>query len=178
MKELKNYQGDEGFLFEIINAVPSGIFVTDLDNNILIINRAGAELVGRTPGDCFDRKCYEVFNTPMCRTDQCTCKVATRTNSVNQGQTTLKVGDREIPIEFASRPVLSIRDSGPGIPPEIQEKFFKELVTTKPSGTGVGLIMVHHIMKEHQGEIEIEGRPGLGTTVKLVFPERWKEKSS
>ncbi len=105
MKELKNYQGDEGFLFEIINAVPSGIFVTDLDNNILIINRAGAELVGRTPGDCFDRKCYEVFNTPMCQTDQCTCKVATKTNSVNQGQTTLKVDDREIPIEFASRPV-------------------------------------------------------------------------
>ncbi len=76
------------------------------------------------------------------------------------------------------RPVLSIRDYGPGIPPEIQKKLFKELVTTKPSGTGVGLIMVHHIMKEHQGEIEIEGRPGLGTTVKLVFPERWKEKPS
>ncbi len=105
MTELKNYQGDEGFLFEIINAVPSGIFVTDLENNILIINKAGAELVGRTPGDCFDRKCYEVFNTPMCQTDQCTCKVATRTNSVNQGQTTLKVGKNEIPIEFASRPV-------------------------------------------------------------------------
>ena len=107
MKELKNYQGDEGFLFEIINAVPSGIFVTDLENNILIINRAGAEMVGRSPGDCFDRKCYEVFTTPMCRTDQCTCRVATKKNAVNQGQTTLKVedGDREIPIEFASRPV-------------------------------------------------------------------------
>ncbi len=105
MTELKDYQGDEGFLFEIINAVPSGIFVTDLDNNILIINRAGAEMVGRTPGDCFDRKCYDIFHTPMCQTDQCTCKVATRHNTVNQGQTTLKVGDKEIPIEFASRPI-------------------------------------------------------------------------
>lgn len=105
MTELKDYKGDEGFLFEIINAVPSGIFVTDLDHNILIINRAGAELVGRTPGDCFDRKCYEVFNTPMCQTDQCTCKIATETKSVNQGQTTLKVDDKEIPIEFASRPI-------------------------------------------------------------------------
>jgi len=105
MTELKDYQGDEGFLFEIINAVPSGIFVTDLDNNILIINRAGAEMVGRTPGDCFDRKCYEIFNTPMCQTEQCTCRVATKNNTVNQGQTTLKAGDREIPIEFASRPI-------------------------------------------------------------------------
>ncbi len=105
MKELRDYRGDEGFLFEIINAVPSGIFVTDLENNILIINKAGAELVGRSPGDCFDRKCYELFNTPMCQTDQCTCRVAMDTNAVNQGQTTLKVDNREIPIEFASRPV-------------------------------------------------------------------------
>ena len=76
------------------------------------------------------------------------------------------------------RPVLAIRDHGPGIPPEVQEKLFKGLVTTKPSGTGVGLIMVHHIMKEHQGEIEIKSRLGLGTTVSLAFPERWKEKTS
>ncbi len=75
------------------------------------------------------------------------------------------------------RPVLSIRDHGPGIPEEIREKLFKELVTTKPSGTGVGLIMVHHIMKEHQGEIDIESRPGMGATVRLIFPERWKEKA-
>ena len=109
MNDLKTYQGDEGFLFEIINAVPSGIFVTDLDHNILIINRAGAELVGRSPGDCFDRKCYEIFNTPMCRTEQCTCKVATKNNEVNQGQTTLMAGDREIPIEFASRPLKNIK---------------------------------------------------------------------
>ncbi len=109
MEDLKNYQGDEGFLFEIINAVPSGIFVTDLDHNILIINRAGAEMVGRTPGDCFDRKCYEIFNTPMCRTENCTCRVATRENTVNQGQTTLKVNNKEIPIEFASRPIKNVK---------------------------------------------------------------------
>ncbi len=75
------------------------------------------------------------------------------------------------------RPVIIIRDHGPGIPKEVQEKLFKELVTTKPSGTGVGLIMVHHIMKEHQGEIAIESEPGHGTTVRLIFPERWKEKT-
>ncbi len=109
MNNLKDYQGDEGFLFEIINAVPSGIFVTDLEHNILIINKAGAEMVGRTPGDCFDRKCYEIFNTPMCQTENCTCKVATSQNSVNQGQTTLKVGDKEIPIEFASRPLKNLK---------------------------------------------------------------------
>lgn len=73
---------------------------------------------------------------------------------------------------------MAIRDHGPGILPEVHEKLFKGLVTTKPSGTGTGLIMVHHIMKEHQGEIDIKGRSGLGTTVRLIFAERWKEKAS
>ena len=89
--------------------------------------------------------------------------------------------DAELEVEVSrinGRPVFAIRDHGPGIPLEVKKKLFKGLVTTKPSGTGVGLIMVHHIMKEHQGEIEIESRPGSGTTVRLIFPERWKEKAS
>lgn len=76
------------------------------------------------------------------------------------------------------KPIVSIKDYGPGIKKEIQDKLFKELVTTKPSGTGVGLIMVHHILREHQGEIEIESKPGLGTNVRLIFPIRWKEGPS
>lgn len=105
MNELKDYQSDEGFLFEIVNAVPSGIFVTDLEHNILIINKAAAELVGLTPGQCFDRKCYEIFNTSMCGTDQCTCQLAIKNNRVNQGQTTLQSEKGDIAIEYASRPL-------------------------------------------------------------------------
>ncbi len=105
MNELKDYQNDEGFLFEIVNAVPSGIFVTDLEHNILIINKAASEMVGLRPGQCFDRKCHEIFNTPMCGTNQCTCHVAMEQNRVNQGQTTLHTEKGEIAIEYASRPL-------------------------------------------------------------------------
>ncbi|NDY43165.1 PAS domain-containing protein [Dissulfurirhabdus thermomarina] len=106
MKSLEDLPIDEGFLSEILNAVPSGIFVTDLEHNIVMINKAGAELVGRSPGDCFDRKCYDIFNTPMCQTENCTCRVAVETQAVNQGQTTLHLPDgREVPIEYASRPL-------------------------------------------------------------------------
>ncbi len=73
-------------------------------------------------------------------------------------------------------PYISVKDYGTGIRKEVMDRLFKELVTTKSSGTGVGLIMVHHIMKEHQGDIKIESHEGLGTTVTLVFPSRWKEK--
>ncbi len=105
MKDLSEINLDEGFLSEIINAITSGIFVTDLENNILMINRAGAKMVGKSSGDCFDRKCYDIFDTPMCQTNECTCKIATTNKVVNHGETMLHVDGREIPIEFTSRPL-------------------------------------------------------------------------
>ncbi|MEA2115225.1 MAG: PAS domain S-box protein [Thermodesulfobacteriota bacterium] len=105
MEDLSEIKLDEGFLSEIINAITSGIFVTDLENNILMINPAGARMVGKSPGDCFDRKCYDIFDTPMCRSEQCTCKLSTSNNTVNHGETMLRVDGREIPIEFTSRPL-------------------------------------------------------------------------
>jgi PAS domain S-box-containing protein len=105
MKDISEIDLDEGFLSEIINAITSGIFVTDLENNILMINRAGARMVGKSPGDCFDRKCYDIFDTPMCKSEQCTCKLSTSNNTVNHGETMLRVDGREIPIEFTSRPL-------------------------------------------------------------------------
>lgn len=105
MEDLSEIQLDEGFLSEIINAITSGIFVTDLENNILMINPAGARMVGKSPGDCFDRKCYDIFDTPMCKSEQCTCKLSTSNNTVNHGETMLRVDGREIPIEFTSRPL-------------------------------------------------------------------------
>jgi len=105
MEDLSEIKLDEGFLSEIINAITSGIFVTDLENNILMINPAGARMVGKSPGDCFDRKCYDIFDTPMCKSEQCTCKLSTSNNTVNHGETMLRVDGRDIPIEFTSRPL-------------------------------------------------------------------------
>ena len=105
MKDISEVQLDEGFLSEIINAITSGIFVTDLEHNILMINKAGARMVGKRPGDCFDRKCYDIFKTPMCRTEFCTCDIVTSKDRANYGETTMQVGDRQIPIEYSSRPL-------------------------------------------------------------------------
>ena len=109
MKDISEMQQDEGFLSEIINAITSGIFVTDLDRNILMINAAGAEMVGRTAGDCFDRKCYEIFNTPMCQTESCTCRIATTNDVVNEGMTVLRHDDKEISVEYTSRPLKNYK---------------------------------------------------------------------
>jgi anti-anti-sigma regulatory factor len=62
-------------------------------------------MVGMTPGECFDRKCYEIFETEICGTDQCTCQVAIKGDTVNNGSTTMRIHGNEIPIEYASRPL-------------------------------------------------------------------------
>ncbi len=109
MRNFDEIYKDEGFLSEIINSITSGIFVTDLEHNILMINSSGAEMVGRSPGDCFDRKCYEIFDTPMCSTDSCTCRLSVKNNSVNHGQTVLHHDETEIMVEYTSRPLKNYK---------------------------------------------------------------------
>lgn len=67
--------------------------------------------------------------------------------------------------------VLSIEDNGMGIEKENQEKIFKmfKRLHTHIEGTGVGLYIVKRIMDNSDGKIEIESKPGLGTTFLLYF---------
>lgn len=104
-KLLEEITPDLAFLQAILNAIPSGIFVLDRRQNILLINKAGAELAGRTPGDCFDRKCYEIFDTFICRTDFCPCFQSSQNGSSSHGTSVMRSGGREIPIEYASQPL-------------------------------------------------------------------------
>ena len=108
MKYLDEITAHEGFLDEILNTIPSGVFVTDLDFTILMVNKAGASLVGRTPGDCFDRKCYEVVPTLLCNTENCPLKEAKQLGKSVHGQTTLFTEDGEIPVEYSGRPLRNL----------------------------------------------------------------------
>jgi two-component system sensor histidine kinase HydH len=65
-----------------------------------------------------------------------------------------------------------VADTGAGIAEADLAHVFDPYFTTKSSGTGLGLAIVHNIMEAHGGEIRIESRPGRGTVVILVFPER------
>lgn len=65
---------------------------------------------------------------------------------------------------------VQITDSGPGIPPELQERIFEPFFTTKPQGqgTGLGLDIVAKILERHNGRIAVTSRPGRTTfTVEL-----------
>ncbi|MFQ5911754.1 MAG: ATP-binding protein [Nitrospinota bacterium] len=67
---------------------------------------------------------------------------------------------------------ISICDTGPGIPEEDLPRLFDPFFTTKPSGTGLGLAVVHRVIEAHDGDVQVESRPGEGTTVRVTLPPR------
>jgi signal transduction histidine kinase len=67
--------------------------------------------------------------------------------------------------------VVRVVDDGPGLPPENRERIFDPFFTTKPvgQGTGLGLDIARRIVLKHQGEIEVDSRPGR-TEFRVTLP--------
>ena len=67
---------------------------------------------------------------------------------------------------------ITVSDTGPGIDPEIITRIFDPYFTTKGvgQGSGMGLAVVHGIVKTHAGAITVDSQPGKGTTFSLLFP--------
>jgi signal transduction histidine kinase len=67
---------------------------------------------------------------------------------------------------------VSIRDDGPGIPPDKQGKIFEAYYTTKHKGTGLGLATVKHNVELYGGTVRVESELGKGARFILIFPAR------
>jgi signal transduction histidine kinase len=65
---------------------------------------------------------------------------------------------------------IAIEDNGTGISPEHMGAIFEPYRTTKSSGSGLGLLIVRRIVREHGGEIEIESQEGRGTCIVIYLP--------
>jgi signal transduction histidine kinase/HAMP domain-containing protein len=65
------------------------------------------------------------------------------------------------------RVLVTVEDTGVGIPPDHLSRIFDLYFTTKEHGTGIGLSMVYRIVQLHDGDIEVESTPGRGTTFRV-----------
>ncbi len=70
------------------------------------------------------------------------------------------------------RAVIQVSDTGAGIPADVLERIFDPFFTTKPVGvgTGLGLSICHTIVTGMGGEIEVDSKVGVGTTLRVVLP--------
>jgi signal transduction histidine kinase len=66
--------------------------------------------------------------------------------------------------------LVEVRDTGPGMPPEVSEKVFDPFFTTKPQGSGLGLAIVRKIVDAHDGRIDLRTAPDQGTTIRITLP--------
>ena len=71
---------------------------------------------------------------------------------------------------------IDVADSGAGISPAVKHSLFEPLITTKEHGLGVGLSIIHSIVREHEGQIWTEPNPGGGTVFVLVLPVETPER--
>lgn len=96
------------------------------------------------------------------------CSNAVRYNNKG-GSVTVTVGHAD------GRAMLSVKDTGIGIPKEHQERVFERFYRVDKSrskqsgGTGLGLAIVKHIVAQHNAEMTLESEPGKGTKIKILF---------
>jgi two-component system, chemotaxis family, CheB/CheR fusion protein len=85
----------------------------------------------------------------------------------------------EIDIEFANAKIdhsaalrISIRDNGPGLPPDVMERAFNAFFTTKTRGTGLGLAIVQRAVEAHGGEVAFDSGRGRGAEITITLPRK------
>ncbi|WP_395748760.1 PAS domain S-box protein [Prosthecobacter sp.] len=99
----------------------------------------------------------------------------------NGGGLMLSAANLDIDLSYASMVpevspgayvLLTVGDTGSGIPPEIMERIFDPFFTTKGlgKGTGLGLSTVHGIVKSHGGILKVDSKPGAGTSFHVYLP--------
>jgi len=118
-------------------------------------------------------RCQVDLNIPMISADPNQLGQVIRNIAMNAAQSmpeggALSITAARCPDEPAV--VLRFRDSGIGIREEDIERIFRPFVTTRTRGTGLGLPIVHKIVNQHGGRVEVESRVGQGTCFSVFLP--------
>ncbi|MEH0687795.1 PAS domain-containing protein [Vibrio cholerae] len=87
----------------------------------------------------------------------------------------IQIAGKESQLDIFFRPVkgelkISVQDSGPGVPPELQSKIMEPFFTTRSQGTGLGLAVVQMVCRAHDGRLELISEPGDGACFTMCIP--------
>ena len=162
--------------------------VLDLGATVAAMRRSLEELVGAT---CTVRLDAEVGRTPISadatQVEQVVLNLVANARDAMPAGGTIVIGVRPSgearppqdalvtgapPPQVAGWAVLSVRDAGVGMRPEVRERLFEPFFTTKAvdKGTGLGLAVCHGIVVAHGGAIDVETTPGEGSCFSIWWP--------
>ncbi len=87
----------------------------------------------------------------------------------------IQIAGKQAQIDVFFRPVrdelkISVQDSGPGVPPELQAKIMEPFFTTRSQGTGLGLAVVQMVCRAHDGRLELLSEEGDGACFTMCLP--------
>jgi signal transduction histidine kinase len=107
----------------------------------------------------------------LCRVDADLLEQALLNVVLNGAQAMASGGALEVRLTEDGRwAYIRVRDHGEGIPDEIRSRIFDLYFTTRKEGSGIGLAMTYRIVQMHHGQIDVESKPGSGTTFILRLP--------
>jgi signal transduction histidine kinase/CheY-like chemotaxis protein len=89
---------------------------------------------------------------------------------------TVTVAEGGLPLPTGKYVKVSVADEGTGIPEDAIPRIFDPYFTTKEEGSGLGLSIVHSIIKNHAGHIQIKSEPGKGTVFHIYLPAITRKK--
>lgn len=90
---------------EYLKNIPTPVVAIDKDFTVTYMNQVGMDAVGKCQKDIIGEKCYNLFKTDHCNTDNCACAIAMRDNKITTAETTAKLPKGDLPIQYTGTPL-------------------------------------------------------------------------
>jgi methyl-accepting chemotaxis protein len=105
LEELTQALEENGQCQSILSNLPTPVMAIDKDFNVTFMNPTGAKVVGMTKEEVIGKKCYSLFNTAHCKTEECRCHQAMIDDAVVTGETTANPNGKSFPIQYTGAPI-------------------------------------------------------------------------
>ena len=105
ISDLKRIMDDLELQKSYLDKLPSMVHIVDNEYNIQYINRSGAETFGMSQEECKNKKCYDIFKTPHCKTSECRMHQAFIEDKTATGENTADPRGLNIPIQYTAMPI-------------------------------------------------------------------------
>ena len=105
ISDTKSVMDESATKADYLNNIPTPVMAIDREFNITYMNSAGAGVAEKRPEEVLGMKCYDLFNTPHCKTSECRCSQAMSKDEVATGETIVDPDGLNIPIRYTASPI-------------------------------------------------------------------------